>query len=225
MNKEEYYTSTDIQERSREILSRLLPLRERHNRQMLDIQKAALFVLDMQQYFLDPASHAFIPSGPAILPGIQRLVRSFEEKQRPVILTRHVNTNNDARLMNKWWRDLIRDEALLSQLVVVLNRPGRRVIRKSQYDAFYETSLEDILKTAGVEQVVICGVMTHLCCETTARSAFMRGYEVFVAIDGMATYNRAFHEASLLNLAHGFACPMLVEEIEVLFHEGGRCRT
>jgi isochorismate hydrolase len=225
MNKEEYYTSTDIQERSREILSRLLPLRERHNHQMLDIQKAALFVLDMQQYFLDPASHAFIPSGPAILPGIQRLVRSFEEKRRPVILTRHVNTNNDARLMNKWWRDLIRDEALLSQLVVVLNRPGRRVIRKSQYDAFYETSLEDILKTAGVEQVVICGVMTHLCCETTARSAFMRGYEVFVAIDGMATYNRAFHEASLLNLAHGFACPMLVEEIEVLFHEGGRCRT
>jgi nicotinamidase-related amidase len=225
MNKEEYFTSTDIQERSREILYRLLPLRERHNHQNLDIQKAALFVLDVQQYFLDPGSHAFIPSGPAILPCIQRLVRSFEDKQRPVILTRHVNTISDARSMNRWWRDLIRDESPLSQVIPELDGPGRRVIEKSQYDAFYETHLDGILKAAGVEQVVICGVMTHLCCETTARSAFMRGYEVFVAIDGMATYSRAFHEASLLNLAHGFACPMLVEEIEELIHEGGRCRT
>jgi isochorismate hydrolase len=55
--------------------------------------------------------------------------------------------------------------------------------------------------------------MTHLCCETTARSAFMRGLQVFIAVDGTATYSEAFHRASLLNLSHGFALPVLVDEI------------
>jgi isochorismate hydrolase len=55
-------------------------------------------------------------------------------------------------------------------------------------------------------------VMTHLCCETTARSAFTRGSGL-LPVDGTATYNRAFHRASLLNLAHGFASLTFVEDI------------
>jgi len=47
----------------------------------------------------------------------------------------------------------------------------------------------------------------------TARSAFMRGFEVFFTIDGTATYNEGFHQATLLNLAHGFAKPVLVSEL------------
>ena len=87
------------------------------------------------------------------------------------------------------------------------------VIEKSQYDAFHQTRLEEMLLERRISQVIVCGVMTHLCCETTARSAFMRGFEVFFAIDGTATYNEAFHRATLLNLAHGFAAPVLIEEI------------
>jgi bifunctional isochorismate lyase/aryl carrier protein len=85
--------------------------------------------------------------------------------------------------------------------------------QKSQYDAFYQTSLEEMLHAKGVTQVVICGVMTHLCCETTARSAFIRGFEVFFPVDGTATYNLAYHKASLLNLAHGFASLVLMKDI------------
>ncbi len=56
-----------------------------------------------------------------------------------------------------------------------------------------------------VEQLVIGGVMAHLCCETTARAAFVRGYEVFFLIDGTATYTEEFHTGTLRNLAHGFS--------------------
>ena len=87
------------------------------------------------------------------------------------------------------------------------------LVEKSQYDAFYETELEEYLLEKGVGQVVIGGVMTHLCCETTARAAFIRGFDVFFLIDGTATYNEDFHRAALLNLAHGFARPVLCEEI------------
>jgi isochorismate hydrolase len=64
-----------------------------------------------------------------------------------------------------------------------------------------------------VEQLVITGVTTHLCCESTARSAFMRGFAVFMAIDGTATLNRELHLASLRALAHGFAVPLLVSDL------------
>ncbi|HDD44696.1 MAG TPA: isochorismatase family protein, partial [Candidatus Desulfofervidus auxilii] len=47
----------------------------------------------------------------------------------------------------------------------------------------------------------------------TARSAFMRNFEVFFVVDGTATYNRNFHLATLLNLSHGFAIPVLTQEI------------
>ena len=79
------------------------------------------------------------------------------------------------------------------------------ILIKSQYDAFYKSSLQEILEQEGVDQVVIGGVMTHLCCETTARSAFVRGYEVFFLVDGTATYNSQYHQATLRNLAHGVA--------------------
>jgi len=55
--------------------------------------------------------------------------------------------------------------------------------------------------------------MTHLCCESSARSAFMRGFEVLFTIDGTATYREDFHRAAILNLAHGFAHPVLTGEI------------
>jgi isochorismate hydrolase len=77
-----------------------------------------------------------------------------------------------------------------------------------------------MLRASGVTQVVICGVMTHLCCESTARSAFMHGYEVFFPVDGTATYNLTYHRASLVNLAHGFASLYFVKDILDLMRGG-----
>jgi nicotinamidase-related amidase len=195
------------------------PWRNRHQSQVLNPDKCALLVLDLQSFFLDESSHAFVPSGPAILPGIQRLADVFEAKDRPVFYTRHLNTPCDAGLMSVWWRDLIREDTPASRIVPQFDRPGRIVLCKGQYDAFSGTDLERLLHSTGVTQVVITGLMTHLCCETTARSAFTRGFEVFFTIDGTATYNEHFHRATLLNLSHGFAVPVLVDEIERLLTE------
>ncbi|MCK5430721.1 MAG: isochorismatase family protein, partial [Anaerolineales bacterium] len=100
-----------------------------------------------------------------------------------------------------------------------LNTDGGTVILKSTYDAFLDTSLDNILHDNKVEQVVICGVMTHLCCETTARSAFIQGFDVFFTVDGTATYNQEHHLATLLNLSHGFATPLLIGEVLAYMHK------
>lgn len=210
--KELYFSPQSIVEKAQEICQSL----ERYRRSRLerfDPQSSALLVLDMQAYFLQDSSHAFIPSAIAILPGIQALVETYAARRLPVIFTRHLNTATNAGKMAGWWQDLITEENPDSAITPFFDLSQGEVITKSQYDAFYGTTLEETLRHRRVEQVVICGVMTHLCCETTARSAFMRGFDVFFTIDGTATYNEAYHRAALLNLSHGFAVPVMVNEM------------
>ena len=213
MQKESYFSPETIQKKSQELLASVEPARRRHADIVFQPGKAALLVLDLQEYFLQESSHAFIPSAPAILPGISRLVTAFSNADRPIIFTRHVNTLEDAGMMASWWRDLINLQSAYSHNITLSDSSKSISITKTQYDAFLHTSLEAKLQKLGVKQVVITGVMTHLCCETTARSAFMRGFEVFFTVDGTATYNEELHRASLMTLSHGFAVPVLVEEL------------
>ncbi len=185
-------------------------------------ERAALFVLDMQDYFLAESSHAFIPSAPAILPGVQALVATFAACRRPIIFTCHENTPDDACQMGTWWHELLAPNSSLAGIATGFDTSLGRLVRKHQYDAFHKTRLEAMLRAKGVSQVVVTGVMTHLCCETTARSGFMRGFEVFFCVDGTATYNEEFHHATVLNLAHGFAVPVLVDEVLAGFKDIGR---
>lgn len=174
---------------------------------------AALLILDMQLYFLDASSHAFIPSAEATLPGLLELVEAFNDLGSPVFLTRHLNSPENAGMLELWWRDLIREDNPLSRIIPELAGKKANIIVKSQYDAFHETPLKAALLNMGVTQLVICGVMTHLCCETTARSAFVNGFEVFFPVDGNSTYNEKFHRAALAALAHGFAHLVTVDDI------------
>jgi len=178
---------------------------------------SALIILDMQKYFLEASSHAYIPSAPAIIPGLCALIEVYSDNHLPIIFTQHVNTPQDAGMLAKWWQDLINEKNPLSEITDKLDISIGTRLQKSQYDAFYQTDLVDLLQGRHVTQVVICGVMTHLCCETTARSAFIHGFEVFFAIDGTATYNEDFHLATLTNLSHGFAVPVLVEDVLTVF--------
>ena len=207
MNRETYFTPETIQQKSRVMLESLASFRSRHADIIFRPERAALLVLDMQEYFLCEGSHAFIPSAPAILPNLQRLISDFTAHNRPVIFTRHVNTDEDAHMMSRWWRDLIRADSPDSAISASLDISKGIVIPKTQYDAFYNTPLEETLRGRGVEQVIVTGVMTHLCCETTARSAFVRGFEVFFCADGTATYTKELHRSTLLNLSHGVAIP------------------
>jgi ureidoacrylate peracid hydrolase len=81
------------------------------------------------------------------------------------------------------------------------------VVRKPRYDAFLRTTLEDDLRARGVDCLVVGGVITNCCVDTTARSAFMRGFDVLVLEDcvGAFAQERDLHEAALRNLSLLFA--------------------
>lgn len=180
-----------------------------------NIRQSALIVTDMQEYFLNKNSHAYIPASESIVEDISSLVSVFRKNNRPVIFTRHINTKENAGMLSAWWSDIITEENY-SGLTEKLDTHGAKIIIKTQYDAFYKTELEDYLKSQQVKSVVITGVATHLCCETTARAAFVRGFEVFFPVDCTATYDEEFHLSASRNLSHGFAhvtrCPDLLKQ-------------
>lgn len=210
--KEEYFTAETIHTVSKEMRDEAVPSGQKRARKFLP-EKAALLILDMQDYFLKSDSHAFIPSAAAILPGLNSLKKSFLSHKYPVVFTQHLNTPENAGSLKTWWRDLITESHPLRGIISSLDTAGGEVLIKNQYDAFYQTELEVYLQEKKVEQILISGVMTHLCCETTARSAFIRGYDVFFLVDGTAAYHRSYHLATLRNLGHGFATLVTTEEI------------
>ncbi|MBD3237190.1 MAG: isochorismatase family protein [Candidatus Eisenbacteria bacterium] len=179
-----------------------------------ELPETALLIVDMQTYFLDPASHAYVPGAEATLAACERLAESFATARRPVLLTRHLNTAANAGMLARWWADSIRRRSPLSRVHPRLAAGGFGVLEKSQYDAFHGTRLATRLRRRRIRRLVIAGVVTHLCCETTARTAFVRGFEVILATDATAAYAPEFHLGSLRNLAHGFATLATTAEIE-----------
>ena len=176
---------------------------------------AALFVVDMQRFFLDPKSHASVPAAKALVPNLQALLEAFRAAGKPVVFTRYaVAEGENPGLMGEWWRDSVKEGSPASAVIPDL-RPveGELVLRKRSYSAFHETGLQQALTQKQVDSVVITGVMTHLCCDTLAREAFTRDFKPYLVVDGTASYNEELHFASLKTLSNGVAVPVLAKEI------------
>ncbi len=219
--KETYFLPGHTGDVALQLMEPVRSMRARHPWNVTET-KSALLVLDMQDFFLNPSSHAFVPSAEAIIPHIQQLQERFIQANLPVIHTFHTNDESNAGSMKRWWKDLLEPLSPNAALTKQLASPEAAVVEKHQYDAFFNTDLDDILRRQHIGQVVITGVMAHLCCETTARAAFIRGYNVLFVVDGVATYTMDFHRATVLNLSHGFAVPVLSEEIIAAFDATNR---
>jgi nicotinamidase-related amidase len=211
---EPYVTRETLEARSKVWLDRLAQYNL--HRMELNRDRAALLVVDMQRFFLDPASPTYTCGGTAILPHVQRLIAAFRRAKRPVIYTRHVHHPDmlDAGIMGWWWEGMCREGSPESEVHDDLApQPGEKQILKHRYSAFYNTDLETVLRVLKIEDLVISGVMTNLCCESTARDAYFRDYRVFLPADGTGSINEELHLASLMNAAFGFGYVSTIEEI------------
>jgi len=79
--------------------------------------------------------------------------------------------------------------------------PGERVVKKTRYSGFGGTDLDARLKAMGVDTLVVAGVTTECCVDSTVRDAFSLDYHVFVAVDACAAYEPDLHAASLKTMA------------------------
>jgi nicotinamidase-related amidase len=180
----------------------------------LDWDHAALLVVDMQRVFLDGSSR--VPDADEVMQRVKDLAHHFRQRGRPVIYTRHLHADDasDGGNLLWWWGSVIRESSEGGHLhPAVMPEEAEVVVRKNTYDAFTGTELERRLEEMGIRDIVVCGVMTNLCCETTAREAFCRGYRVKFVADGTGTAADSMQIATLINLSYGFAQVVLTEDL------------
>jgi len=171
----------------------------------------ALLVVDMQNGFCDPeGSFTRIDMG---LEGAAEAVRNaavaVTQARRagiPVVFTRHLyrpGRADEGRALKQNSPALAGVDGLEAgtwdaEVVAELGcGPGDLVVDKVRFDAFQWTSLEPLLRGLGVDELVVCGVVTNICVETTIRSAFMRDFGVIMLADCSAAQTRRLHELSV----------------------------
>ena len=203
---EPYVTADNLASKTEAWLEQIRPYNQ-HEMQ-LNVAASALLVVDMQRFFLDPASPTYTCGGIAILPAVKQMVELFRRADRPVIYTRHVHHPDDldSGIMGWWWEGKCIEGSPESEIHPDLAPlPREKVVDKHRYSAFYNTDLETVLRCLKIEDLVITGIMSNMCCESTARDAYYRDYRVFFPADGTGSICEEMHLATLLNLAFGFA--------------------
>jgi len=195
--KENYFTQSFLQKWQKKLNERKFEF---------SFEKSALLIIDMQKYFAEKEGSAYVPSSDSIIENLVKLSMAYKEKNLPIVLTRHIDDEKKHPLMKKWWNSPIFEKDPQSQIINSFDflNDYAIFIKKNYYDGFKKTGLFQILRGRGVERVLIGGVLTNCCCETTARSAFMNNFEVFFLFDGTATYKKEFHESTITNISYGF---------------------
>lgn len=180
----------------------------------------ALVVVDLQNDYCHPEG-SFAKRGANLVPGfpeqvcsrLQALLTAARVRDTPTffIRTEHGPWSNAPS-----WLERLRGTRSATELPVcaeggwgaeffgVLPCARDRIVVKHRYSAFVDTPLPLYLRSAGVETLLITGVATNVCVESTARDAFMRDYRVVTVSDCCAANSIEEHEAALGNLGRYF---------------------
>lgn len=191
----------------------------------IHIERTALLIIDMQREFVQPGETPFwIPQATRMVPLLARVLAAARKAGLPIIHTAFAATNNfiDRPASGKTMpnRYPTFDTAALFQTPEIVPDlrplPHEILLLKPSYGAFYDTPLDTILRNLGCDTVIVTGTMTNLCCGTTARQAYERGYNVIFGSDLTATNSAVLQEAELQTLRYGFARLLDAQEIIAL---------
>ena len=152
--------------------------------------RTALLVIDVQREYFDPDGPAFVEHAADIVANVNLLIDAFRAHRLPIVFMKHEHRadGSDAGRMGDFSAPDEEDSFVAGtprvELIPELRvRPDDIVVVKRRYSSFLGTDLEAILHTAASRAVVVCGLMTSFCCETTARDAHGRDYEVLFVAD------------------------------------------
>jgi nicotinamidase-related amidase len=160
----------------------------------IEPSRTALLVTDMQNVFVE-GSPVSAPEGPQVLDRLNHLAGFCHEVGIQVIYTAHVvrpdhtNVGILGKIVPPVQAGLIDDGSVSGSLHSgVRMREGDILLKKPRYGAFHGTDLELILRDKGIDTLIIGGIATNVCCETTAREATARDFKVIFLSDGTATF-------------------------------------
>jgi len=200
-------------------------------------ERCALIVIDMQNDFIKPGGVLYSDKTPTdIIQNIRTIIDVCHEKGIPVIYTQTMlkdefnisplEASYQPILIEKGMREGTWGYEIIEELTP---QPEDYIVIKHRYDAFHNTNLQLVLnnlKGLGViDTVIIVGTLTNVCCESTARSAYMKDYKVVFVSDANGTFDDGLHKATLFNISHFFGRVLSSQELIRVLNEGEENRT
>ncbi len=149
--------------------------------------KTALIIIDIQNdYFEGGKNKLFHPVEAA--QNAAKVLKVFREKMLPVFHVQHIMEFKDAPFF-----EIGTKGAEIYDLVKPIDSPYETLVVKHKPSSFLNTILKEELDKAGIKDVVICGMMTHMCVDTTVRACADFGISVTLISDACATRNLEFN--------------------------------
>ncbi len=182
------------------------------------MKNTALIIVDFQNdYFEDFKDAKFVLENTLeASTNAGLLLRTFREKDIKVIHVQHESLSQDAPFF-------ITDTEGFDIHKSVAPVKGEAIIVKNHANSFLNTSLQDVLETSNIQDVIICGAMSHICVNSTVRAASDLNYNCTVVHDACATLALEFegekinaaqvHASSMATLGFGFAKTVSTKEI------------
>ncbi len=197
-----------------------------HAHETIAAERAALLVVDMQNYFVAPGNPAAIAAARDIVSAINRMARALRAAGGTVVWIRTTArgalerwANHHRHMLSEARRTArlagLADDAEGFALYPELERRADDLeVEKIHYSALIAGSsrLHEVLQARGVESVLVAGTATNVCCESTARDAMMLDYRVVMLADANAAATDAEHAAALDTIALFFGDVMSVDE-------------
>jgi ureidoacrylate peracid hydrolase len=201
-------------------------------RERWDPRWACLLVVDVQNDFCSSDGAAArrgddVGAAQAMVP---RLLRFIERARRAGVPIMYVRTTHSPRTDTPPWL-LRRSQQGMSRTCRegtwgaelyegIAPAPGEPIVIKHRYSAFVRTDLDTILRARGTESLLVSGVTTNVCVETTARDAYMLDYYVTLVEDCSAAYSPAAHSGTLENIRNHFGLVASSDEIASTWPDG-----
>jgi ureidoacrylate peracid hydrolase len=188
-------------------------------------EKTALVVVDMQNFFMKAGELMAAQGSDAIVPNVNRVAKAVREAGGVVVWIQAEVQDPD-----RWhtFHDLLHERALKAR-AASLGRsgegfklwhgldvhPGDRHVIKNRYSAFIQgaSDIEEVLRRAGVEYVLIAGIATNVCCDSTGRDCMMRGFKTTMVSDANASFTVEEHEAALRSFISYFGDVQSTDEV------------
>lgn len=206
-------------------------------REKVDPRHTALLVIDMQNDFiadegLIAREGRDVSQAKDMAKHLPTLIKAAREAGVFVVFVRNVYTSEqNFYLSDVWLEQAARKRAGgYTRIPVcaagswggdfygdVRPEPLDPIVTKHRYSAFYNTDLDTILRANGIRTVVLTGVVTNVCVETSAREAFVRDYYVVVVNNGTAAYMQADHDMTLKNIDRFFGETASSEDLTALW--------
>ena len=181
-----------------------------------DPRYAALIVVDVQNDFVSPQGSAGkrgddVGAAMAMIPNLTRLIDEGRKVGLTIVYIRttHSEWTDTAswiyRTSQKSGLNTCREGTWGAEFYDgIAPLPSERVVIKHRYSAFINTDLNTVLKARGIESILVCGVATNVCVETTARDGYMYDYYVTMIDDCSAAYDAKLHMGTLENIRRHF---------------------